>query len=298
MKKYLFLSLLVLTLTGCVSSKVFNDLESRYASLKGDYNDQQIVNGTLTKNLADLESKLFDLNADLKNEQVALKSNIEKLELLQNSYDALAENSDSELKERIAENELLLQKIGERENELEERITRVEELETLISNQQEAMQMLKKTLTDALLNFEDKGLTVEARDGKVYVSMENKLLFKSGSWEVENEGKKAISSLGKVLAENPDVSILIEGHTDNVPYQGKGPLKGNWDLSTKRATSIVRLLLTNKEILPQNLTAAGRGEFLPVAPNSSKNGRAINRRIEVVLSPKLDEITQLLNTID
>ena len=298
MKKYLFLSLLVLTLTGCVSSKVFNDLESRYASLKGDYNDQLIVNGTLTKNLADLESKLFDLNADLKNEQVALKSNIEKLELLQNSYDALAENSDSELKERIAENELLLKKIGERENELEERITRVEVLETLISNQQEAMQMLKKTLADALLNFEDKGLTVEARDGKVYVSMENKLLFKSGSWEVESEGKKAISSLGKVLAENPDISILIEGHTDNVPYQGKGPLKGNWDLSTKRATSIVTLLLTHKEILPQNLTAAGRGEFLPVAPNSSKNGRAINRRIEVVLSPKLDEITQLLNTID
>jgi chemotaxis protein MotB len=298
MKKYLFLSLLVLTLTGCVSSKVFNDLESRYASLKGDYNDQLIVNGTLTKNLANLESKLFDLNADLKNEQVALKSNIEKLELLQNSYDALAENSDSELKERIAENELLLKKIGERENELEERITRVEELETLISNQQEAMQMLKKTLADALLNFEDKGLTVEARDGKVYVSMENKLLFKSGSWEVESEGKKAISSLGKVLAENPDISILIEGHTDNVPYQGKGPLKGNWDLSTKRATSIVTLLLTHKEILPQNLTAAGRGEFLPVAPNSSKDGRAINRRIEVVLSPKLDEITQLLKTID
>ena len=298
MKKYLFLSLLVLTLTGCVSSKVFNDLESRYASLKGDYNDQLIVNGTLAKNLADLESKLFDLNADLKNEQVALKSNIEKLELLQNSYDALAENSDSELKERIAENELLLKKIGERENELEERITRVEVLETLISNQQEAMQMLKKTLADALLNFEDKGLTVEARDGKVYVSMENKLLFKSGSWEVESEGKKAISSLGKVLAENPDISILIEGHTDNVPYQGKGPLKGNWDLSTKRATSIVTLLLTHKEILPQNLTAAGRGEFLPVAPNSSKDGRAINRRIEVVLSPKLDEIRQLLKTID
>lgn len=298
MKIYLFLSLFSLTLTGCVSSKVFNDLESRYASLKGDYNEQLIVNDTLTKNLTDLESKLFDLNTNLENEQAALKSNIEKLDQLQNSYDALAENSDSELKERIAENELLLQKIGERESELEERITRVEELETLISNQQEAMQMLKKTLTNALLNFEDKGLTVEARDGKVYVSMENKLLFKSGSWEVESEGEKAITSLGKVLAENPDISILIEGHTDNVPYQGKGPLKGNWDLSTKRATSIVKLLLINKEILPQNLTAAGRGEFLPVAPNSSKNGRAINRRIEVVLSPKLDEITQLLNTID
>ena len=148
------------------------------------------------------------------------------------------------------------------------------------------------------MNFEDKGLTVEARDGKVYVSMENKLLFRSGSWTVGAEGRLAIEELGNVLADNPDIAILIEGHTDNVPYSGKGPLKGNWDLSTKRATAIVKQLLENPDILPQNLTAAGRGEYLPIAPNSTRQGRAANRRIEVVLSPKLDEIKQIINTID
>ena len=160
------------------------------------------------------------------------------------------------------------------------------------------MRKLKEKLSDALLNFEDKGLTVEARDGKVYVSMENKLLFRSGSWKVGAEGRLAIEELGNVLADNPDIAILIEGHTDNVPYSGKGPLKGNWDLSTKRATAIVNQLLENPDILPQNLTAAGRGEYLPIAPNSSRQGRAANRRIEVVLSPKLDEIKQIINTID
>ena len=128
--------------------------------------------------------------------------------------------------------------------------------------------------------------------------MENKLLFRSGSWLVESEGQRAIDGLANILADNPDIAILIEGHTDNVPYSGKGPLKGNWDLSTNRATAIVNQLLENPDILPQNLTAAGRGEYLPIAPNSHREGRAANRRIEVVLSPQLDEITQILNTLD
>ena len=96
--------------------------------------------------------------------------------------------------------------------------------------------------------------------------MENKLLFRSGSWTVGAEGRLAIEELGNVLADNPDIAILIEGHTDNVPYSGKGPLKGNWDLSTKRATAIVNQLLENPDILPQNLTAAGRGEYCPLLP--------------------------------
>ena len=191
-----------------------------------------------------------------------------------------------------------MEKISERENELADRMARVDELEGLIARQQAAMKSLKEKISDALLNFEDKGLKVEARDGKVYVSMENKLLFRSGSWLVESEGQRAIDGLANILADNPDIAILIEGHTDNVPYGGKGPLKGNWDLSTKRATAIVNQLLENPDILPQNLTAAGRGEYLPIAPNSNREGRAANRRIEVVLSPQLDEITQILNTLD
>ena len=159
------------------------------------------------------------------------------------------------------------------------------------------MSRLKDAISKALTNFEGKGLTVEQRDGKVYISMENKLLFQSGSWSVGGEGRKAVQQLGSVLAENPDIAILIEGHTDDVPYKGNSQLSGNWDLSTKRATAIVNILRENASINPENLTAAGRGEYAPVATNDNAEGKAKNRRIEVILTPKLDEISKLLNEI-
>ena len=120
----------------------------------------------------------------------------------------------------------------------------------------------------------------------------------SGSSAVNQEGRKAVKQLGSVLAQNPDIAVLIEGHTDNVPYGGSGQLKDNWDLSTKRATSIVQILRENNQIDPQNLTAAGRGEYAPIAKNDSEAGKAKNRRIEVILTPKLDEITRVLNEIE
>ena len=164
----------------------------------------------------------------------------------------------------------------------------------MINEQMTSLNHLKESLSDALLNFEGKGLTVKQRNGKVYISMENKLLFKSGKWDIESEGKKALTQLSRVLEKNPDISILIEGHTDNVPFTSIGDVESNWDLSTKRATAVVKILLKNNQILPQNLTAAGRSEYLPIAPNSSKEGRASNRRIEVILSPSLEKITKLL----
>lgn len=297
-KKILSLSILLLSLSACVSNRVFNDLESRYAELKDNFNRQTKTIESLNEKLKDLTEKYVTQEASLQQTEDSLNLKQQKLEQLESSLDLLKLQSESALKERITENEGLLKKIAERENELADRMARVEELEGLIARQKQAMRNLKERLSDALLNFEDKGLTVEARDGKVYVSMENKLLFKSGSWTVEAAGQNAIKSLAGVLAENPDIAILIEGHTDNVPYRGKGPLKGNWDLSTKRATAIVNQLLENPDILPQNLTAAGRGEYLPIAPNSTRSGRAANRRIEVVLSPQLDEISQIINTLD
>ncbi|MBL6644054.1 MAG: OmpA family protein [Flavobacteriaceae bacterium] len=297
-KKILSLSFLLLSLSACVSNRVFNDLESRYAELKDNFNRQTKTIESLNEELKDLTEKYVTQEASLQQTEDSLNLKQQKLEQLESSLDLLKLQSESALKERITENEELLKKIAERENELADRMARVEELEGLIARQKQAMRNLKERLSDALLNFEDKGLAVEARDGKVYVSMENKLLFKSGSWTVEAAGQNAIKSLAGVLAENPDIAILIEGHTDNVPYRGKGPLKGNWDLSTKRATAIVNQLLENPDILPQNLTAAGRGEYLPIAPNSTRSGRAANRRIEVVLSPQLDEISQIINTLD
>jgi chemotaxis protein MotB len=192
-----------------------------------------------------------------------------------------------------AENE----RLNNLKKELEARSNRVAELENVIAAKDAKMNRLKDAISKALTNFEGKGLTVEQRDGKVYVSMENKLLFESGSWAVGAEGRKAVNQLGNVLADNPDIAILIEGHTDNVPYAGNGQLSGNWDLSTKRATAIVNILRENSSINPENLTAAGRGEYAPVASNDTSEGKAKNRRIEVILTPKLDEITKLLNDI-
>ena len=197
---------------------------------------------------------------------------------------------------QIKEGELLDERtqLDSLKNELASRIARVNELETIVAENEVLMSALKNTLTDALTSFEGNGLTVEQRNGKVYVSMENKLLFQSGSWSVGPTGKQAIKRLGTVLEANPEIAILIEGHTDTDPYIGNDNLSGNWDLSTKRSTEIVKLLLKNKRIKPENLTAAGRGEYAPLASNKSAAGKAKNRRIEVVLSPKLDKITQLL----
>ena len=298
MKKIIAFSIISFTLNSCVSSRIFNNLESRYAQLKDNYNRQSKTIELQSEKIKYLDEKYNAKEETLSFTQDSLRAKTQTLDKLQASLELLKENSESALKARIADNEELMEKIADRENELADRIARVEELERLIARQKQAMVDLKENLSDALLNYKDKGLTVEVRESKVYISMENKLLFKSGSWTLELEGQRAISSLGDVLADNPDISILIEGHTDNIPYSGRGSLKGNWDLSTKRATSIVNSLLDNIEILPQNLTAAGRGEYLPIATNSTIEGRAANRRIEVILSPKLDEISQIINTLD
>ena len=298
MNRIITFALFILTMNSCVSNRIFNDLESRYALLKNNYTQQ-------TKTIEKIKNDLDELNKKYKAQEKSLsltydslRAKKQSLEKLKTSLELLKENSESALRARISENEKLMERISKRENELADKITRVDDLERLISQQKELMQGLKEKLSNALLNYEGKGLSVEAREGKVYVSMENKLLFQSGSWDVETEGKSALASLGEVLSDNPDISILIEGHTDNVPFTGRGSIKGNWDLSTKRATSIVNILLENPEILPQNLTAAGRGEYLPIAPNSTREGRSANRRIEVILSPQLDKITQIINTLD
>ena len=285
-------------MNSCVSTRIFNDLESRYALLKNNYTQQTKTIEKIKNDLDQLNKKYKAQEKSLSLTNDSLRAKKQSIEKLKTSLELLKENSESALRVRISENEKLMERISERENQLADKITRVDDLERLISQQKELMQGLKEKLSNALLNYEGKGLSVEAREGKVYVSMENKLLFQSGSWDVETEGKSALASLGEVLSDNPDISILIEGHTDNVPFTGRGSIKGNWDLSTKRATSIVNILLENPEILPQNLTAAGRGEYLPIAPNSTREGRSANRRIEVILSPQLDKITQIINTLD
>ena len=251
---------------------------------------------------------LSAINNDIDN-CLDLLVEIKKYDNLDNSYLALEQNSSKEIANNIQKNRELLAQLEAKElaltaennrllkleSDMQKRSKRITELETLISSKDQAMRDLKNAISNALTAFEGKGLTVEQRDGKVYVSMENKLLFESGSWAVGTDGRKAIEQLGLVLANNPEIAVLIEGHTDNDPFSGNGHIANNWDLSTKRATAIVKILSENQNIKLENLTAAGRGEYAPVALNNT-DGKAKNRRIEVVLTPKLDEISKLLKT--
>ena len=249
---------------------------------------------SIQKSWVKLNEKWNETKSYLKRSRDSINSGLNEIKILQGEYFLLKENSDQKIKENIEKNNSLIKEIAIKETELQSRLDRVNELEKMINEQKTSLNQLKESLSDALLNFEGKGLTVQQRNGKVYISMENKLLFKSGKWDIERKGKMALIQLSRVLEKNPDISILIEGHTDNVPFTSIGDVESNWDLSTKRATAVVKILLKNNQILPQNLTAAGRSEYLPIAPNSSKEGRASNRRIEVILSPSLEKITKLL----
>ncbi|MCX7985776.1 MAG: OmpA family protein [Bacteroidales bacterium] len=178
--------------------------------------------------------------------------------------------------------------------ELNKRDARLKELESILFKKDSVVRALRNVVSDALLGFEGEGLSVDIRNGKVYVSLEEKLLFPSGSTSVNPRGKEALRKLAQVLERNPDINITIEGHTDNVPYKSRGEIKDNWDLSVMRATSIIRILLENSTIDPKRLTAAGKGEFMPIASNKTTDGRAKNRRTEIILTPKLDELFKIL----
>lgn len=315
-KIFLVTIFLGLVCTSCVSSKVHKELQGQHDNLQAKNqklsNDLKETRSKSEKDLATLQGEYNSLKEKRDQLQSDLNNIEAKYESLKNSYDALEANSSTEIAENSKRNRELLAQLEEKENKLSHeqarleklqkdlasRSKRIDELEGLIAAKDAKMNALKTAVSNALTNFEGKGLTVEQRNGKVYVSMENKLLFSSGSWAVNAEGKKAVQQLGAVLALNPDIAVLIEGHTDNVPYGGTGQLTDNWDLSTKRATSIVQILRENSGIDPINLTAAGRGEFAPVTTNATADGKAKNRRIEVILTPKLDEINQLLNEME
>jgi chemotaxis protein MotB len=306
--------------TSCISKKIYQDLENKYADLKKDNNSLSDENGVLKldKNQLELDKNKLQSELDktkaerdkLASDYAATKKNYDNLKA---SYAALEKDSNDALETNINKNRQLLaeleakqkaltaeqDRLNKLKKDLEASSNRLVELEKIMSEKEAAMKKLKETLSKALNAFEGKGLTVEQRNGKVYVSMENKLLFESGSWTVGAEGKKAVKALGEVLGQNPEISILIEGHTDNDKITGTigGGVENNWDLSTKRATAIVSILGENKAIDKKNLTAAGRGEFAPLMTNDSAEGKAKNRRIEIILTPKLDEISKLMNEL-
>lgn len=170
---------------------------------------------------------------------------------------------------------------------------RLKNLQNLIQSQKDVMLKLKNSIADALLNYSADELTVYIKDGNVYVSLQEKLLFKSGSDVVDPKGREALKSLAKVITSTQDINVMIEGHTDNIPIKTK-QYKDNWDLSTARATSIVRILTTDYGFDSKRITASGRGVFHPVKGNETAEGRASNRRTEIILSPDLKELFKIL----
>lgn len=319
MKKIVLSLFLAASLSSCVSKKLYTELEGKYASLKKDNRKLSDKNDELTKaknqldlDFQKLQDELAKTKADRDKLQGDLTASKNNLNTLQESYNALEKNSSNELQANMKKNRDLLAQLEAKEkalaaeqerlnklkNDLQSNSARLAELESILSQKDAAMKKLKETLSKALNSFEGKGLTVEQKNGKVYVSMENKLLFGSGSWAVGTEGRKAVVEVGKVLGDNPDITVLIEGHTDDARYNGSGPIADNWDLSTKRATAIVTILAENKKINKKNLTAAGRSEYAPIASNDNAEGKSKNRRIEIILTPKLDEISKMLNDIN
>jgi chemotaxis protein MotB len=315
------LACVVLSLTtSCVSKKIYQDLENKYADLKKEHNALSDENGVLKASKNQLEIDKTNLQTELdktKAERDKLASDYaatkKSLDNLKASYAALEKDSNEALESNINKNRQLLAELEAKQKaltaeqdrltklkkDLEASSTRLAELEKIMADKDAAMKKLKETLTKSLKAFEGKGLTVTEKDGKVYVSMENKLLFESGSWTVGTEGKKAVDLVGKVLGDNPEISVLIEGHTDNDKITGTigGGVENNWDLSTKRATAIVNILSANAKVKKENLTAAGRGEYAPLLSNETAEGKAKNRRIEIILTPKLDEISKMLNEL-
>ncbi len=315
MKNLIILFAIAASLTSCVSSQVYEDLKDKNETLRSENETLMTrLDGTGNSNtdlytVANLQKEIAVITAEKTRLAMELAATQVTMATLQASYDALEANSSEALTENLARNRKLLKQLEAKEKSLAEeearleilekklkdRSKRVEELEAIIASKDAKMRTLKDAISAALTNFEGNGLTVEQRDGKVYVSMENKLLFDSGSWAVNTRGRQAVEQLAVVLANNPEIAVLIEGHTDNVPYGGNGNIQSNWDLSTKRATAIVSIITENNNIPKNNLTAAGRGEYAPIAPNTTSDGKAKNRRIEVILTPKLDEINTLLN---
>lgn len=322
----------VLTLGSCVPARQFEETKAKQkkceeesASLRTQNQEFSVKLNEMNTQLAEIQRRRNSLEQDtasIGKSMRAITRNYDKLNdtyelLLQKNRELLAGNAEEtkklsgnlqmtqeELQKKQDELKQLEAQLNQKKTdldnantELKKREARVVELETILKNKDQAVNDLRKKVADALLGFVNNGLTVEQKNGKVYVSLEERLLFASGSTIVDPKGVEALRKLAKVLEQSPDINVLVEGHTDNVPYSSaSGAIKDNWDLSVLRATSIVKILLQNSKMDATRLTAAGRGEYLPIDKANTAEARKRNRRTEIILTPKLDELLKVLET--
>lgn len=319
MYKKLFIITLALCMSSCVSKKLYTDLDARYRAAIEENEKLSKENQENKSSSARYKGLLDAANAELENlrktfseKEKAYTSLKDQYNTLQASYiDALKNkenllDASSRMSREYADNlrrqqgaiDSLSAELTEREKDLRSREARVAQLENMIGSVQAKLASLKNELMKALVGYEGKGLTITQRNGKIYISLENRLLFPSGSWQVNSEGRRAIDEISQVLVSRPDIKIMVEGHTDDVPYKTGAVIKDNWDLSVMRATSIVRLITAHKGINPQNITAAGRSQYEPLLPNTNADNRSRNRRTELIITPDLASIERMLQDIN
>lgn len=286
------------------------ELETQYLELKKQSESLSSRVNKIEKDSTSLSDKLEDKTIELENLQ-------EKYDQVKEKNRQLLTGNTGETKRILAELQEMQEKLQKKEDELRalERLLnkrkegldelkaelkakeeKLNELQSILDKKDSEVEALKKKLSEALYNFENNGLTIETKNGKVYVSLDESLLFASGSTKVDTKGKQALKKLAQVLEQNKDINVTVEGHTDTDPYKGTGQIKDNWDLSVLRATNILRIILENGKIDPKRLTAAGRGEYMPVDPADTKEAKRKNRRTEIILTPKLDKLFQIIES--
>ncbi len=322
---------LVFFSASCVSGKKYSGLQdtskqfmNERDAFKTDNIGLEMQNKELRAKLALLEKEMGTVEQDITSAQNGRDKAVDdynrissKYTELQNAQEDLIKGNVKETQKLLAELQTAQANLQKKEDllrqleqnldtkkssldeltfELEKRNARLAELEKILDAQKKIVQDLKSKVSEALLGFENNGLTVTMKNGKVYVSLDEKLLFKSASWDIDANGKNALKKLAGVLEKNPDIQVSIEGHTDNVPYNpGNSQLKDNWDLSVKRATTVIRVLLEGSKIDASRLTAAGRSQYLPVDDHNTTEARQKNRRTEIILTPDLTELYRLID---
>lgn len=302
------------SLQGClVSKKKFDDMLAQKVKADGELADKSAL---LTKAHADLDTlgrQLARLKKDTASLALEFRAQRQKTTELDQEYNRLNSsyknllNSSGKLNRDLSEQREQLLAIQAHldntrrvndslSNSLVEREKKVAELETVLNNKEKAVKALKDRITNSLLNFKESDLTVNVKNGKVYVSLAEQLLFGSGSIEIDTKGVTALQQLAKAIRDQRDIQILVEGHTDNVPISKKSLyMQDNWDLSVLRATAITKIL-TKAGVAPNQVTSAGQGEFNPLGSNDTPANRARNRRTEIIITPNLDELFKILES--
>ena len=275
MKRIIFALCLLIAVTSCVSKKKYMVAENgRLAALSRER--------VLSRNLGQQKDEI----AKLKQQITDLMSDTTRLGQAIRDY-------RKSLYSNLSEQEKLNMLLKEKMEKLAEREATINKLQAEVDAQNARLQSLLNSVKDALLGFSSDELTVTEKNGKIYVAMSDKLLFESGSAQVNKQGKEALGKLAEVLKKQHDIDVFIEGHTDNKPIKTV-QFKDNWDLSVVRATSVVRILTKDYGVNPLQILPCGRGEFMPVDNNESVEGRAHNRRTEIIMAPKLDKLMDIL----